>query len=86
MKKLLIGIFCVFAISAFSNTGNNVSNENKTEINIEDEEDFGCASDCVRSSRNAVMEAADEANQDVNSNPKYMTAYLALYSACYDGC
>lgn len=86
MKKLLIGIFCVFAISAFSNTRNNVSDENKTEINIEDEEDFGCASDCVRSARNAVLSYAEEMGDDPNSDSSYMEAYNALYAACYAGC
>ena len=54
-----------------------------TNETIEVEEDFGCASDCTRSTRRAHIMAATILGVDPND---FIAEYKLNYAACYYNC
>ncbi|WP_179375291.1 hypothetical protein [Winogradskyella wichelsiae] len=44
------------------------------------DEDYGCASDCVRASRTIIQFASDVLDEDPND---HIDDYLNLYHSCY---
>ncbi|PQJ68801.1 hypothetical protein BTO14_12185 [Polaribacter butkevichii] len=47
---------------------------------VEIVEDFGCASDCVRSARATILEASETLGEDPND---HMDDYMLEYGYCY---
>ena len=81
MKKLILAMVFVFATGIMMNA--NTSNEEITTPTIKEEvieivEDFGCASDCVRSSKAIVFEEAAEEGRGAS-----MDDYMLEYGYCY---
>lgn len=69
MKKLLLALVFVFSAGVFVSAH---SSTNKTV-----EEDFGCASDCVKSSRAAAPFLSAVSGVDK------VTVFKVLYADCY---
>ena len=87
MKKLILAIVFVFATGTMMNANSsNYETIKPLIISIEVEEDFGCASDCVRWARAEVFEAAGDNGDHPNDHPVYMEAYMFLYTGCYNNC
>lgn len=89
MKKLFFTLALVFIANfGFANVNpkNNLNekNDNKKEIVKIIEEVFGCASDCVRDSRNMVLQAAEDNGDNANEHQIYMEVYMMLYQSCYN--
>ena len=85
MKKLILAMVFVFTTGTMINA--NSSNEEIVKPNIKEKvemvEDFGCASNCVRKSRNLVQAMADFINVDPNFYVSNGT-YMELYTNCYN--
>lgn len=81
MRKIVFCAVLALGMMSFNSSSNKVTTGITT---IESEgEFFGCASDCVRSSRELVFDAAAENGDHPNDDPVYMSAYKFLYTNCY---
>ncbi|ARV15802.1 hypothetical protein [Polaribacter sp. SA4-12] len=85
MKKLILSLVFVFATGTMMNA--NSTNEiiiTPTTETVEIIEDFGCASDCVRSSKAIVFQEAAEEGRGASMDD-YMLEYgYCYYSNCVD--
>lgn len=81
MKKVILGMVFVFATGTMMNatSSNEEIKTSKIEV-IEVVEDFGCASDCVRSARATILEASETLGEDPND---HMDDYMLEYGYCY---
>jgi hypothetical protein len=76
MRKKIIAITTMACIIVISMKDSSITDDVKVE-------DDGCASDCVRKSRNLVLAMADYAGVD----PNYYVDngfYMDLYTNCYN--
>ncbi|APZ45811.1 hypothetical protein BW723_05650 [Polaribacter reichenbachii] len=85
MKKLILSL--VFVLVTGTSFMNAISTNDEilptTKEAIEVVEEFGCASDCTRSTRAEFLEAAEVLGVDPN---EHIDQYIANYTACYNDC
>lgn len=80
MKKVILAMVFIFATGTtmINATSSNKERTTPTKETIEVVEDFGCASDCVRSAFDQTIEEADASGEMV-----FISDYMANYEDCY---
>mgnify|MGYP003631535825 FL=1 len=81
MKKVILSLATGMSFMNATSTNDEILPTTKEAIEVVEE--FGCASDCTRSTRAAHIMAATILGVDAND---YIDEYLLNYAACYYNC